>query len=101
MASDALGATARARLRRRDCRRRAAGEPLAYLTGDAEFHGLTLQVDRAVLVPRPDTETLVDWALELPARAERDDASPAGGRPRHRQRRDRTGDRARLPAGHA
>ncbi len=47
------------------CARRAAGEPLAYLVGEKEFHGLRLQVDRAVLVPRPDTETLVDWALEL------------------------------------
>jgi len=47
------------------CRRRADGEPLAYLLGEREFHGLTLQVGPAVLVPRPDTETLVDWALEL------------------------------------
>jgi release factor glutamine methyltransferase len=47
------------------CRRRADGEPLAYLVGEREFHGLTLQVGPAVLVPRPDTETLVDWALEL------------------------------------
>ena len=45
--------------------RRAAGEPLAYLVGEREFHGLTLQVSSAVLIPRPDTETLVDWALEL------------------------------------
>ena len=45
--------------------RRAAGEPLAYVIGRKEFHGLTLQVDRDVLVPRPDTEVLVDWALEL------------------------------------
>lgn len=45
--------------------RRAAGEPLAYLTGEKEFHGLTLQVTPAVLIPRPDTETLVDWALSL------------------------------------
>ena len=43
----------------------AAGEPLAYLTGEREFHGLQLHVSPAVLVPRPDTETLVDWALEL------------------------------------
>ncbi len=45
-------------------RRRAAGTPLAYLTGQREFYGLTLQVDARVLDPRPDTETLVDWALE-------------------------------------
>lgn len=51
--------------------RRLAHEPLAYLTGQQEFHGLTLQVDQRVLVPRPDTETLVDWALvlELPQQA--------------------------------
>jgi release factor glutamine methyltransferase len=48
-----------------DCQRRAAGEPLAYLLGEREFHGLQLRVSPAVLVPRPDTETLVDWALEL------------------------------------
>ncbi len=46
-------------------RRRAAGTPLAYLTGQREFYGLTLQVDSRVLDPRPDTETLVDWALTL------------------------------------
>ena len=46
-------------------RRRAAGTPLAYLTGQREFYGLPLQVDARVLDPRPDTETLVDWALEL------------------------------------
>lgn len=49
--------------------RRAAGEPLAYLTGEREFHGLRLQVTPDVLVPRPDTETLVDWALEFLADA--------------------------------
>lgn len=47
------------------CRRRADGEPLAYLVGEREFHGLQLRVTPAVLVPRADTETLVDWALEL------------------------------------
>ncbi len=47
------------------CRRRAAGEPAAYIVGHKEFHGLVLQVDARVLVPRPDTETLVDWALDL------------------------------------
>ena len=44
--------------------RRATGEPLAYLLGEKEFHGLLLKVDSNVLVPRPDTELLVDWALE-------------------------------------
>ena len=46
-------------------RRRACGEPLAYILGEKEFYGLTLQVNASVLVPRPDTETLVDWALDL------------------------------------
>ena len=45
--------------------RHMAGEPLAYLTGLSAFYGLDLQVDRRVLCPRADTETLVDWALEL------------------------------------
>ena len=45
--------------------RRAAGEPVAYLLGRKDFFGLALQVDERVLVPRPDTETLVNWALDL------------------------------------
>lgn len=45
--------------------RRAAGEPLAYLVGHQEFFGLRLAVDKRVLIPRPDTETLVQWALDL------------------------------------
>jgi release factor glutamine methyltransferase len=48
-----------------DLQRRARGEPLAYLLGEREFHGLVLHVTPAVLVPRPETEVLVDWALEL------------------------------------
>jgi release factor glutamine methyltransferase len=47
------------------CRRRLDGEPLAYLVGEKEFFGLLLKVDARVLVPRPDTETLVEWALEV------------------------------------
>ena len=39
--------------------RRLTGEPVAYLLGEKEFHGLSLRVDPRVLVPRPDTETLV------------------------------------------
>ena len=44
---------------------RAAGVPLAYLVGVKEFHGLSLRVTADTLVPRLDTEVLVDWALEL------------------------------------
>ena len=47
------------------CRQRADDVPLAYLTGEREFHGLPLAVGPGVLVPRPETEHLVDWALEL------------------------------------
>ncbi|MHB1566563.1 MAG: peptide chain release factor N(5)-glutamine methyltransferase [Acidiferrobacter sp.] len=43
--------------------RRLAGEPLAYITGHAEFWSLTLQVSPAVLVPRPETEHVVERAL--------------------------------------
>jgi release factor glutamine methyltransferase len=45
--------------------RLADDEPLAYLVGEQGFHGLSLHVDANVLVPRPDTEVLVDWAIEL------------------------------------
>ena len=44
--------------------RRLAGESVAYLLGEKEFHGLALHVDPRVLVPRPDTEALVEWALQ-------------------------------------
>jgi release factor glutamine methyltransferase len=50
--------------------RRLHNEPIAYLTGSQDFHGLNLAVDPRVLVPRPDTETLVDWALQLEMPAE-------------------------------
>ena len=45
--------------------RRLAGEPVAYLLGQREFFGLPLAVNPHVLDPRPDTETLVQWALDL------------------------------------
>jgi len=43
--------------------RRKQGEPIAYLLGQREFFGLTLQVSPAVLIPRPETELLVELAL--------------------------------------
>ena len=55
--------------------RRIAGESVAYILGRKEFWSLDLQVDARVLVPRPDTETLVEQALELLK------AMPAKGRP--------------------
>ena len=64
--SDALPASAQDALRPL-LTRRARGEPMAYITGFKEFFGLSLAVDARVLDPRPDTETLVDWALEAMA----------------------------------
>jgi release factor glutamine methyltransferase len=45
--------------------RRRLGEPVAYIAGRQGFWTLDLAVDTAVLIPRPDTETLVEWALHL------------------------------------
>jgi release factor glutamine methyltransferase len=60
----ALSAGARAKFREL-FRRRAAREPLAYLTGHREFYGLDLVVSPRVLIPRPETETLVETALRV------------------------------------
>jgi release factor glutamine methyltransferase len=46
-------------------RRRVAGEPVARILGHKEFWGLSLQLSAATLVPRPDTETVVELALEI------------------------------------
>ena len=45
-------------------KRCSAGEPVSYLTGSKEFYGLDFKVTPATLIPRPDTETLVNWALD-------------------------------------
>lgn len=45
--------------------KRQDGVPIAYLTGQKEFFGLPLHITSATLDPRPDTETLVEWALEV------------------------------------
>ena len=65
-------------------KRRQAGEPVAYLTGRKQFWSLELAVDHRVLVPRPDTETAVEAALDLcrPRPADRGTRRPersAGG----------------------
>src|SRR5690606_26142658 len=51
--------------------RRLAGEPVAYLTGEREFYGLPFAVTPDVLIPRPETELLVELAIEK---------LPSGGR---------------------
>jgi release factor glutamine methyltransferase len=53
--------------------RRAALEPVAYIVGYKEFYGLDFLVDRRVLVPRPETELLVDLALDIVRRKTKDE----------------------------
>jgi release factor glutamine methyltransferase len=61
-------------------KRRQAGESVAYIVGKKEFFGLELAVDARVLVPRPDTETLVDEALaRLPLPADVPSVETAAG----------------------
>ncbi len=62
-------------------RRRAAGEPLQYITGVAEFCGLEFAVDRRVLIPRPETELLVGTVLERLKPKPPEGRTTAGGTP--------------------
>ena len=76
--------------------RRVEGEPMQYLTGRRDFYGRTFQVDSRVLIPRPETELLVEAVLR---------ALPKGGtaeasRRRHRQRLHRRDAGRRAPRGH-
>lgn len=76
----APAAVAQAAAYRRLLGRRAAGEPLAYLTGRREFWSLDLAVTPAVLIPRPETELLVERALALgPAAARVADLGTGSG----------------------
>lgn len=63
-AEDALGDEPAERFR--EClERRAQGEPLQYITANQEFFGLDFEVTKDVLIPRPETEVLVETALKL------------------------------------
>ncbi len=59
-------------------RRRAAGEPVAYLVGEREFYGRPFRVTPAVLIPRPDTETLVEAAVKRGGRRIADAGTGSG-----------------------
>ena len=59
-ADDEAAAEFRSRIKRR-----SAGEPVAYITGKKEFFSLEFEVTRDVLIPRPDTEILAQWAIDV------------------------------------
>lgn len=84
--------------------RRAVGEPVAYLTGTSGFHALELRVTPDVLIPRPETELLVDLALaRIPERSQDEARSPDGAAQRRNpgQSSEMTPDSAALHPGYA
>ena len=72
--------------------RRAAGEPIAYITGSKGFYDLDLLVSPAALIPRPETELLLEEALRLT------EERPAISSRRYRDRQRRPGGDLRAPA---
>ena len=76
--------------------RRLAGEPVARILGTKEFWGLPLHLSPATLVPRPDTETVVELALEMLRDGGAQRSPAAHRRSRHRHRRDPAGAVVRI-----
>jgi release factor glutamine methyltransferase len=79
LSRDTTAAPARVDAFRDAVRRRIGGEPLAYVTGTAGFRRLTLLADRRALIPRPETEGLVDVALAVAPRGRALDLGTGGG----------------------
>jgi release factor glutamine methyltransferase len=52
-------------------KRRKSGEPLAYILGEKDFYGITFEVNKNVLIPRPETELLIDWVLDWVSRTQK------------------------------
>ena len=61
--------------------RRATGEPVSYIRGFKEFYGLAINVDGRALIPRPETELIVDLALDMIKRRLSESARPADAAP--------------------
>ena len=78
--------------------RRAAGEPLQYVTGEMPFRHIVLKCERGVLIPRPETEVLVDAALEGvdAALARRDEKGEKGEKDAEGEKDEPAGDPVRV-----